>query len=575
MRKILLAAIAMLLISPAFAQESENNVNSQYQASIRDYLQQDVQNRQKAMTKKAEQILVSLPNDQKLYDESFVSIKTNLVEAVRDDGTPELNYVFDISYNCRHFEGVTDDYPSGSYLWDASNSCRAICNLTKIFVEGICNDIFTSGKEVTARITSTTDAAEIVHIDYNGEFGDFRYCPVTYNDEQIRISISQAEGLSNNAQLAYLRAQSVRNFLENNVRNLRSTDNTFYYITKSFSDVGSQYRRTSIELTVHDAFSETIHDMTADKIQDAYVDFNIPQREDAAYNNAYVLIIANEDYTLDALPSVPFASNDGAMMQQYFVKALGIPERQVKVLNNASRNEIKHKGIDWLKDNARAAADKGADGSVQGNADIYVYYAGHGIVNTSGAGFIIPNNINVDNIKSLNGEAKKGKVPVTNTYDIALGSRDAGKFLDQCISIDSLCRWFKDAPTRNITMIFDASFNGTTRNGSPMLRCELPKGTKLKKRKANIREDVIILLAADFTKTAYSFDDQHHGFLTYYLLKDIKSAAGEIDPITYQDLFESVERNVSKESALQGKLQEIEGITGGRYKDNWQNLRFR
>ena len=60
-----------------------------------------------------------------------------------------------------------------------------------------------------------------------------------------------------------------------------------------------------------------------------------------------------------------------------------------------------------------------------------------------------------------------------------------------------------------------------------------------------------------------------------YLLKDIKGAAGEIDPITYQDLFESVERNVSKESALQGKLQEIEGITGGRYKDNWQNLRFR
>ena len=124
-------------------------------------------------------------------------------------------------------------------------------------------------------------------------------------------------------------------------------------------------------------------------------------------------------------------------------------------------------------------------------------------------------------------------------------------------------------------MIFDASFDGNTRSGSPMLRCEQPNKGKSKNRKANIREDVVILLAADFNKTAFSFDDQHHGFLTYYLLKEIKGAAGEIDPITYQDLFESVERNVSKESALQGKLQQISGVTGGRYKDAWQNLRLR
>ena len=574
MRKIVLIATALLLTVAAMAQESETNVNSQYQAAIRDFIQQDVQNRQKTMTKKAEQILVSLPNDQKLYDESFVTIKTNIVEGTREDGKPELNYVFDISYNCRHFEGVTDDYPSGTYLWDASNSCRAICNLTKTFVEGICSDIFSAGKEITARITSTTDAAEIVHIDYNGEFGDFRYCPVTYNDEQIRISISQVEGISNNAQLAYLRAQSVRHFLENNVRNLRSTKNTFYYITKSFSDIGSQYRRTSIELTVHDAFRETIEDMTADKIQDAYVDFNIPQRTDDPYTNAYVLIIADEDYTLGALPSVPYASNDGSMLRQYFVKALGIPERQVKLIHNASRAEIKTLGVEWLKNNARATASHGADGNNQPTADLYLYYAGHGITSTNGQAYIVPNNIDADAIKSLSGE-RKGKTNAVSSFDITLKGKDADRFLDQCISIDSLCRWFKGTPSRNITMIFDASFDGKTRTGSNMLRCDMPKGQKAKKRKANIREDIVILLAAEYDCTAYSFEDQHHGFLTYYLLKEIKSAAGDIDPITYQDLFESVERNVSKESALQGKLQQISGIAGGRYKDGWQNLRFR
>ena len=97
---------------------------------------------------------------------------------------------------------------------------------------------------------------------------------------------------------------------------------------------------------------------------------------------------------------------------------------------------------------------------------------------------------------------------------------------------------------------------------------------KAKKRKNNMRADAVVLMAAAPDKTAFSFDDQHHGFLTYFLMKEIKGLAGDLDGYTYQNLYESVERKLGKESALQGRWQEIYGLAGGKYKDSWRTMKF-
>ena len=148
------------------------------------------------MNKQIQQTLVNLPNAEKLYDETFVRITTQVVEDTTEEGSPEINFVYNISYNCHHFEGTEDDYPSGAYLWSTSNSCRAICNLTKSMIESELSDIFTAGRNTTITITSTTDAAEIQHIDYKGEFGDLRYMPAVFNDENVRISVDQKDGIT-------------------------------------------------------------------------------------------------------------------------------------------------------------------------------------------------------------------------------------------------------------------------------------------------------------------------------------------------------------------------------------------
>ncbi|MBR6440764.1 MAG: hypothetical protein IKS44_01780, partial [Bacteroidales bacterium] len=180
------AALALAIVLPMslFAQtpeatpRNEHEYNDDFHTFIINRLRQSVQQREKQMNKQIQQILVSLPNAEKLYDETFVRISSDVQEDSTEDGKTEINYVYNIAYNCHHFEGTEDDYPSGAYLWNTSNSCRAICNLTRQMIDSELSDIFSPGKKVSVTITSTTDAAEIHHIDYRGEFGDFRYMPV-------------------------------------------------------------------------------------------------------------------------------------------------------------------------------------------------------------------------------------------------------------------------------------------------------------------------------------------------------------------------------------------------------------
>lgn len=574
------------LLTSASAQNGEQQLNNSYYQAIREYLQQDIANRQRTMQRRAEQMLIALPNDQKLYDETYISIRTALVDGINDDGKPELNYVFDISYNCRHLEGYTDDYPLGVFNYDSSNSARAICNLTKTFVESTLDDIFRPSKRVSVKIYSTTDGVELSRvIPYDGSYGNFRYMPVTFNNEQLRISVDST-GIRNNCQLAYIRAQSVRHFLQNNVRNLARTVNDYSYVTRSYSDTGAFYRRSSIELTVHDAFRETIDLMTADKIQDEYVDFNIPLNP-TSYDNAYVLIIANQDYDHTFLPAVPYASNDGEILRQYFIRALGVPERQVKILHNASLKTIQDEGIHWLTDLAQAVATQQGDQTIS-NADLFVYFAGHGFSDFDNNLYLVPNNLDVTGIKALGGKkgCGKKKKAVTAT-DIRLTRKEAALLAKQCLPLDTLCSNLKGSgkrqtfPVSRLTVIVDASFDGNQRDGQPMLRADRPlvKDAKAKKakRKANKNSDAIVLLAAAHDKTAFAFDSQHHGFLTYFLLKEIKSlaATSNFDSYTYQDIYEAVERKLNKESALQNRWQEITGYVDGKYAASWQLLHIR
>lgn len=586
-KTLLLTALLAATLMQAAAQTGEKALNRRYQNEIRDSLADVVLQQQRLMQRQAEQWLTALPNHQKLYDESFISVQADLVDTMFADGLMRLDLVYRLSYNCKHLEGYTDDYPLGTFDVDSSNSCRAICSLTSQFLHGPLAEHLKEGQEVEITISSSADGTEFTStVGYDGRYGEFRYCPVVFNGERLRISVDRSTGIRNNCQLAYLRAQAVRANLEEQNPSLQHTRNNYRYVTQSYKDSLNThyYRRSAIEIRIIDVYSQTVARMRAERMQDNYVDYNIP-RTSQRNPDTYVLIIANERYQHPLIPDVPYAENDGDVARQYFVHALGVPERQVKVLNDATLATIQQEGIHWLAELSQAVAGKGE--TPQPRANLIVYYAGHGLTDLDGVTYLLPNGINADNIKSLSGKKKRcGKRSKesevsskegidSSRFDIVLSKKEVGRLADQCLSVDALCNAFKAYPVKNLTVVLDASFDGHGRDGKPILRADRKIDPKKKKRKANLRADAVVLYAADDTKTAYAFDAYQHGFLTYFLLKEVKSQGDNIFRLTYQDIYESVEAKLNKESALQNRWQEISGLAGGKYKESWMKLKIK
>ena len=144
--------------------EREEWKNSDYRTKAINIIEKEVENSQRIINRKAERILLNLPLQEKLYDEGKVIIKSEIVYDTFSNGNIEMNYLYEISYQCVNPNGDSDDYPSGSYNYSESNSCRAICNLTKQFLEEDCKMFLPGGKDIDILITSTTDAQALAGI---------------------------------------------------------------------------------------------------------------------------------------------------------------------------------------------------------------------------------------------------------------------------------------------------------------------------------------------------------------------------------------------------------------------------
>ena len=108
-----------------------------------------------------------------------------------------------------------------------------------------------------------------------------------------------------------------------------------------------------------------------EKISD--VDRSIPQTG-KTNPNRYALIIGNEDYSshqidLTSEINVDFARNDACAFKEYALNTLGIPEKNIIFLLDATTGQI-NQSISKLNLIIK---------NTQGNGDVFVYYAGHGL----------------------------------------------------------------------------------------------------------------------------------------------------------------------------------------------------
>lgn len=536
----------LILAIPLYGQKVEGISQSfklkvENKQDLLEKLQRENRLRELIWQREMEKARNTLPASNKVSESTHIEVKPQVVMDVAADGSEEMNLQLSFSYATSvsqyaiktKVSNSTDDYPPGAYNAMSSNACMLTCNFIKKKTETELIQYFIPGNQVTIKITGETDGTPIVsRIEYKGEYGELYRKMIYLNGNINDITVTKQSGITNNGQLAFLRTQGVEEFMKTYMDALQATTNTYQIYAVENQKKGKEYRKIAIEITIHGAFNKEMAEVTGQNKQlktpaISEVNIDIPETGKNS-TDCFALIIANEKYN-DLIPSVPFAHNDGDTFKEYCIKTFGIPERQIKIIKDATLNGIQG-GVDWLN---------GVMGSWSGKSKAIVYYAGHGVPNAeTNSAYLVPTDANPTKVNQL-------------------------------YSLEKLYDTFAKVPCQSITYFLDACFSGTKRNGQMLI--EDTRGIVIRPKEELMKGNSIVFSASSGIQTAHPFKEQKHGLFTFYLLKHIKESRGNI---TYGELFEATKKDVSKESSLDSKEQTPTVNTSAALISKWQQLKF-
>lgn len=260
----------------------------------------------------------------------------------------------------------------------------------------------------------------------------------------------------------------------------------------------------------------------------AEVDKNIPKNPANDSRNTFAVIIANEDYT--QVQPVEFAANDGQTFAKYCTQTLGIPEKRVFTLINATYGEI----LDAMQ-KLKALGE-----AYNGDMNVIFYYAGHGI-------------------------------PDESTKDAYLLPVDAnGRSSAACYSLKKLIEELGSLGARTTTVFIDACFSGAKRDKGMLISA---RGVAIKPRDFEPQGNVVVFSATQNDETAMPYRNKNHGLFTYYLLKKLQDSKGTT---TVGELSDYVTDRVRKASVeVNGKAQTPTVRTPVALSDTWRTWQLK
>lgn len=253
------------------------------------------------------------------------------------------------------------------------------------------------------------------------------------------------------------------------------------------------------------------------------IDKNIPEAINSN-SNTFAIVIANETYNKEA--NVPYAVNDGNIFKEYCRNCLGIPEKNIHLITNATLNDIRHE-VKWIQDVAEV---------YKGEAKIIFYYAGHGIPDE---------------------KSKNAYLLPTDGYgsDVATG-----------YSLENLYKTFGSLPSKSITVFLDACFSGAKRDGNMLASA---RGVAIKVKQTIPVGNMVVFTAAQGDETAYPYKEEEHGLFTYYLLKKLQETKGNA---TLGELSDYIKEQVERQSIVtNGKLQSPSIMATSLIGNEWKN----
>lgn len=200
--------------------------------------------------------IVNLAKQQNtISDHTQISVNARIVSDQDADGKKIMNYKIDFAYEVEKGFSAQEDFAPGKYKAGESGAAQSMLAIVKTAFENDFAQYVKPGKKLHVHITGMADALPINgKIAYDGCYGDFVNEPVYKNNDLSNITVTKAEGITQNEQLAFLRATGVKEYINENIPAFGKMNTDYQHNIEVTAGKGGEFRRITVEFTFIDAF---------------------------------------------------------------------------------------------------------------------------------------------------------------------------------------------------------------------------------------------------------------------------------------------------------------------------------
>jgi hypothetical protein len=235
-------------------------------------------------------------------------------------------------------------------------------------------------------------------------------------------------------------------------------------------------------------------------------------------NDKIGIIIGIEKYQALSNLDAPYANRDANAFRAYATRALGIPNKNLKVLidDEATRSGLLKSLKIWLPQMTRGKSK-----------DIYIFFAGHGLASDDGK-------------------------------DLHILPQDGDPILleDTALSRIEMFDLINKVSPKSVTMFFDTCYSGQTRSEQMLVAGLRP--VRIVADEQDTPNNFTIFTASNYDQTSGSINEAEHGIFSYYLMKGLEgnADANKDKELTNGELIAYLKNNVSQEAFTQNRSQE-------------------
>ena len=202
-----------------------------------------------------EKVLEEARQQDVISNHTNITVDSKVVPDYNANGDKIMNYEVNFTYQVDPDFSAEEDFPPGKYTVQESGAASSMLKIVQEAFEGDFAQYLKEGKKLKVTISGTADSSPIIRtIPYTGVYGDFVDEPIYENGDLTAITVTKADGIKENRQLAFLRAEGVKNFLEENVANLGKMDTDYTFKVDVAEGKGSEFRRIKASFVFVDVF---------------------------------------------------------------------------------------------------------------------------------------------------------------------------------------------------------------------------------------------------------------------------------------------------------------------------------